>query len=112
MLNPVIEAPRWEATVGIKKSGNEIPVVYRLYQNYPNPFNPTTIINFDIVNSGVVKIVLYDILGKEVQTLVNDKFEPGKYNFTFNAGNLASGVYFYRISTDKFTDVKKLLLIK
>jgi hypothetical protein len=94
------------------KEGTEVPTVYKLYQNYPNPFNPSTTINFDIVKTGNVSIILYDILGREVQSLLNENVEPGRYKLTFSAENFASGVYFYRIRTSEFTDVKRMLLVK
>jgi hypothetical protein len=112
LLNAITETARWMVPIGIKKIGTEVPSVYKLYQNYPNPFNPSTTINFDIIKSGNVSITLYDILGKEITTLVNEKVEPGTFKVTFNADNFASGVYFYRIKTAEFTDVKKMLIIK
>jgi photosystem II stability/assembly factor-like uncharacterized protein len=91
---------------------NSYPVAYSLSQNYPNPFNPATKIDYSIAKSGIVKIVVYDILGKVVKTLVDEKESPGKYSIEFNAGNFSSGVYFYRIETATFTDVKKMILLK
>jgi hypothetical protein len=112
LSNPIIETPRWQIPIGITKEGTEVPTVYKLYQNFPNPFNPSTTINFDIVKAGNVSILLYDILGREVQSLLNENVEPGKYKLTFSADNFASGVYFYRIRTSEFTDVKRMLLVK
>ncbi len=83
-----------------------------LYQNYPNPFNPTTTINYQIPKYGMVTIKIYDILGREIKTLVNEYKPAGRYNITFNASNLASGVYFYRLQAGEFTETKKLLLLK
>jgi hypothetical protein len=85
---------------------------YVLYQNYPNPFNPTTNIKFSIVNSGDVKLVVYDIQGREVQTLVNESLKPGTYEAAFDGSALNSGVYFYKLVTGNFTETKKMLLIK
>jgi hypothetical protein len=112
MHNPILETARWTALIGISNISNEIPKEYKLYQNFPNPFNPTTTINFDIIKQGIVKIVLYDILGKEVDIIVNENIQPGKYKIEFNGVNLASGLYFYRITTPEFTDIKKMLLVK
>jgi hypothetical protein len=109
---PVLELARWFSLIGIQNLGTEIPKEYKLYQNFPNPFNPTTTINFDIIKSGDVKIVLYDILGREVKTIVNEYADPGRYKAVFNADNFASGLYFYKITTNEFTDVKKLLIVK
>ncbi len=110
--NALDEIARWIEQVGIHKIGTDIPISYNLYQNYPNPFNPTTTINFDLIKSGNVKIILYDVLGKEVKILVDENFEPGRFSYQFSADNYASGIYFYRITTNKFTSVKKMLLIK
>ena len=85
---------------------------YALNQNYPNPFNPSTIISYQIQKSGQVSLKLYNILGKEVATLVNENQTAGKYNYTLNAGNLASGVYFYKIQSGSFISIKKLTLLK
>jgi hypothetical protein len=85
---------------------------YRLSQNYPNPFNPSTKINFSIPKSGLVSLKVYDILGKEVATLVNTNFNAGTHTIEFNASNLSSGTYFYRIQAGNFTEVKKMLLLK
>jgi photosystem II stability/assembly factor-like uncharacterized protein len=89
-----------------------LPVKYILHQNYPNPFNPATKIRFDVVHSGDIKIVVYDITGKELKTLVNDKLQPGTYETTFDGSGLNSGVYFYKMTADGFTVVKKMVLLK
>lgn len=112
MSAPILETARWSNLIGIEPAGTEVPQVYKLYQNYPNPFNPSTTINFDIVKAGIVRIVLYDILGREVKTIVNEYAEPGRFKVVFTADNLASGLYFYRITSNEFTDVKKLLIVK
>jgi type IX secretion system substrate protein len=97
--------------VGIKKE-NEIPEKYSLSQNYPNPFNPATNIRFDIAGKQFVVLKIFDILGKEILTLVNEELNPGKYNIDWNAANFPSGVYFYRIQAGDFKDSKKMVLIK
>ncbi len=89
-----------------------IPAKFDLSQNYPNPFNPVTNISYQVASSGVVKITVYDMLGKEVKTLVNEFKEPGYYNMNFDAGNLNSGVYFYRMNAGEYSSVKKLVLMK
>ena len=91
---------------------NKIPTSYALYANYPNPFNPTTIIAYDIPNTSHVTLVIYDILGRQVAQLVNGERTPGRYQATFNAGGLPSGVYFYRLVAGTYHDTKKLLLLK
>ena len=95
-------------------SGNEtIPKEYKLYQNYPNPFNPTTTIKYDISKVSRVTIKIYDILGREVRTLLDNELKnPGSYNVVFNAGHLASGVYLYRLQADDYVNVKKMILLK
>lgn len=97
--------------VGIAKQA-EMPTSYALYQNYPNPFNPSTTIKFSIPQSGNVKLVVYDVLGKEVATLVNNELSAGTYNFEFSARGLASGIYLYRLETSNFVKVNKMLLVK
>jgi hypothetical protein len=98
--------------IGIKNISSEIPSSYSLEQNYPNPFNPITNVKFQISNSGSVKIIVFDLLGKEVATLVNEQLAPGTYSVDFNATNFPSGVYFYRLTTNDFTATKKLILLK
>lgn len=98
--------------VGLNQTGNEIPVQYKLYNNYPNPFNPVTKIKFDIPQQSFTKLTIYDISGKEVSVPVNKELSPGSYEAEFNASNLPSGVYFYKLSTGGYTDVKKMILVK
>ena len=88
------------------------PFNFNLYQNYPNPFNSTTTIEFDTPERTNVKLVVYDILGREVETLIDKELEPGKYKVNFEAKDLPSGVYFYTLRTPKFTKTKKMILIK
>lgn len=100
-------------TVGIKVTSNSIPERYELEQNYPNPFNAMTNIKFRVLNAGTVRINVYDITGKEIAILVNEKLTPGSYEIKFDGTNFASGVYFYRLSAGNFLyDIKKMLLIK
>ncbi|HRJ98995.1 MAG TPA: T9SS type A sorting domain-containing protein [Ignavibacteria bacterium] len=98
--------------VGISNYSSLVPDKFSLYQNYPNPFNPSTIIKFDIAKSTYASIIVYDMLGKEVSKLVNQNLTPGSYQFTLNAGNFPSGIYYYKIQTDYFTDIKKMMLLK
>ncbi len=90
----------------------ELPNKYFLSQNYPNPFNANTIIRFQIKDSRFVKLKVFDLLGREVATLVNEYMQPGTYEVRFDAGDLPSGVYFYRLQTEFFTETKKLILLK
>ncbi len=89
-----------------------IPKNFSLHQNYPNPFNPSTVINFDVSHSSLVKIVIYDILGREVLTPVNDYLNPGSYAVSVSLNMLSSGLYFYRMTAGSFTDTKKMMLTK
>jgi len=98
--------------IGRTFKGEPIPKVYSLEQNYPNPFNPSTTIRYQLPQDGLVTLKVYDILGREVTTLVNEEKTKGRYEVNFNAENLASGVYLYRIKVNDFVDVKKMLLIK
>ena len=91
---------------------NGIATSYSLSQNFPNPFNPTTSINFSLPKDGLVKLVVYDVLGKEAATLVNAEKTAGNYEVTFDASKLTSGVYFYKLTSGDFTNVKKMLLVK
>jgi hypothetical protein len=97
--------------VGIIGNSNIIKG-FMLYQNYPNPFNPATTIQYSIPKAGNVKLVIYNALGEEVSTPVNENKPAGKYSLTFSADNLASGVYYYSIKSGDFTEVKKMVLIK
>jgi hypothetical protein len=90
----------------------ESPHTYALEQNYPNPFNPSTTIEYGIQERGFVTLKVFDILGREVATLVNGVEEPGYKTVRWDAGNVASGVYFYRLQSGSFVGTKKLLLLR
>ncbi len=103
--------------IGIKKIGKELPHNFSLSQNYPNPFNPTTKIKFNLPHPSeggaqAVKIVVFDLLGREVATLVNEQLKPGTYEVEWNGSNFASGVYFYKLTTESFSNTKRMVLIK
>ena len=93
-------------------TNGEIPKEFRLYNNYPNPFNPSTKIKFDLPKSENVKLIVFNQLGQEVASLINEELVSGSYEYTFNADKISSGVYFYKIITESFTDTKKMLLLK
>jgi hypothetical protein len=99
---------------GISENGTVLPQEYALHQNYPNPFNPNTNIRFDLREAGHVTLAIYNILGQNVATLVDQRFNAGSHQVTFDAATagLASGVYFYRIEAGQFTDMKKMVLMK
>ncbi len=91
---------------------NELPVLLKLHQNYPNPFNPTTRIRFFVPEQTHVKLVVYNAIGQQLATLVNEEKSVGKYEITFNAADLSSGVYLYRIQSESHTESRQMLLVK
>ncbi|GAB6282232.1 MAG: hypothetical protein STSR0008_09760 [Ignavibacterium sp.] len=99
-------------TTDIEQEDNLIPEKFALYQNYPNPFNPSTKIKFSIPKASNVRIIIRDILGREVDKLVDNYYTPGNYSILFNASNYSSGIYFYELLTDQFHEVKKMILVK
>jgi hypothetical protein len=96
----------------IEANDNAIPSAYSLSQNYPNPFNPSTTIKFDLKESGLVLLKIYDVLGREVTTLLNEVKSAGSYSINFNASNITSGIYFYKIQSGSFSQIRKMVLIK
>ena len=90
----------------------ELPGQFQLLQNYPNPFNPGTTIKYDLPKATHVSLTVYDLLGRELSVLVNERRDAGVYEVKFDGSNLASGVYFCRILAGSFVDTKKLLLLK
>lgn len=97
---------------GVKKQGTEIPSNFALGQNYPNPFNPITNIKFDIAKKCNVNLIIFDIQGREVETLISNEMELGSYNVDWNASAYASGLYFYRITAGDFIQTKRLIFLK
>jgi subtilisin family serine protease len=97
---------------GLNSNIGMIPKTYSLNQNYPNPFNPVTRINFAIPKQGLVSLKVYDVLGREVKSLVNEVKAPGEYSVDFSGTELSSGVYFYKLESNGFSDIKKMMLIK
>jgi hypothetical protein len=98
--------------VGITNNNSGIPKEFKLHQNYPNPFNPVTNIKFDLAKTGLVKLKVYDVNGKEVSTLVNSSMSAGSYTYDFDASSLASGVYFYKLETPDYMSIRKMILVK
>jgi len=99
-------------TTSIDYPDNGVPQEYQLSQNYPNPFNPTTTIEFSIPVQSNVRIVIYDALGNQLDVVYNGFTNAGKHSVTWVANNYASGIYFYRMETESFMEVKKMLLMK
>lgn len=98
--------------VGINNSSYKIPNEFSLKQNYPNPFNSTTNINYELPIANFIILKIYNIVGKEVATLVNEKQDPGRYSVQFYGSSLPSGIYFYRIKAGNFSKTMKMLQIK
>jgi hypothetical protein len=96
----------------VDKENETIPNVFQLEQNYPNPFNPSTIIKFGIPERSNVVLKIYDLLGSEVQTLVNNELEPGWYSRYFNASGYSSGIYIYRLQAGTYINTMKMILVK
>ena len=98
--------------VGIQPISNEIPDKFSLYQNYPNPFNPSTKIRFDLHKTTHAKIIVFDVLGRELVTLVDEELQAGSFEVDWNGSNYPSGVYFYRLETKEYSQTKKMLMMK
>jgi photosystem II stability/assembly factor-like uncharacterized protein len=104
---------RWTGTaLPVLENHGSAPLEFVLVQNYPNPFNPATRIQYSVRGSGFVSLKVYDVLGREVRTLVNENLQAGSYAMTFDATGLASGIYFYRLQAGEFVDTKRLVLLK
>lgn len=101
-----------QQVIGITNISSNIPAKYSIEQNYPNPFNPITNIKFDIVKSGLVKINIYDVLGRNTVSLVNQQMNPGSYKVDWDASAYPSGVYFYKLEAGEFTQTRKMVLVK
>jgi hypothetical protein len=100
------------SVTGIEANANTVPLTYNMAQNYPNPFNPTTRIDFSLKESGHVNLSIYDVLGQEVMKVVDKHMKAGKHWLTLKAQNLSSGIYFYKLSVNDFTAIKKMMLLK
>jgi len=102
----------YNITTRTTNNNTEVPIKYNLSQNYPNPFNPVTKIDYSIPKNSLVTLKIYDLIGKEVETLVNKEMSPGNYSIDFNASKLSSGVYFYKLTSGNFTQTRKMILVK
>jgi hypothetical protein len=105
------EKDPYTSLTGIKNE-SLAPVAYSLSQNYPNPFNPSTTIKFSVSKNDLVVLKIYNVLGQEVITLVNEQLKPGSYSYKFDASRLSSGIYFYSINSGSFSQTKKMILLK
>lgn len=109
---PVMAGSFSATTMGVVQNDGRKPSTFQLYQNYPNPFNPSTVIRYSLPANGNVVLKVYNVLGNEVATLVNEKKEGGTHAVEFDGSTLPSGIYTYRIQSGEFTATKKLLLLK
>jgi hypothetical protein len=103
---------RQSTITDLEKEEETIPTVFKLEQNYPNPFNPSTVIKFGVPERSNVLLKIYDILGGEVATLVNEEMEAGWYSRLFNAAEYSSGIYIYRLQANNYVNTKKMILVK
>lgn len=110
--NGIFKRPLQQILTSVEENKNSLPNSFSLEQNYPNPFNPSTVISYQLSAVSNVELKVYDILGREVATLVNEEKLPGRYTVRFDATNLSSGVYFYKLTAGNFVETKKLILIK
>ena len=104
--------PLSEMITAVKNQKNNLPTSFYLQQNYPNPFNPSTTISYSVPKSSLVTIKVYDILGREIKTIINEEKSTGNYSIQFNGNSLPSGIYFYRMQAGSFAETKKLILMK
>ena len=103
---------KYSQLIGINIISKKLPNNFKLSQNYPNPFNPNTKIQFAIPQNGIVSLKVYDILGREVKTLVNQSLKAGTYEINWDAATYSSGIYFYRLESENYYEAKKMILIK
>jgi len=111
-LEEYLNSITFDPGITFVETDNPLLKKYILSQNYPNPFNPETEITFNLAEAGQTLLSVYDTLGQQVEVLVNKRMVPGNYRVTFNAGELPSGIYYYRIQSGAFSQVKKMMLIK
>jgi hypothetical protein len=112
IVSPAFAVGNWDTVLTDTKPVEGTPLQFALEQNFPNPFNPTTTIQFGVEGPGLVSLKVYDVLGREVATLVNERKAAGKYSVTWNASSMASGVYFYRLEAGASVATRKLMLLR
>ena len=108
----VVWRPTGSTEIGYPQDEREFQNGINLHQNYPNPFNPTTKISYQIPELSYVKLKIYDVLGKEIATLVSEEKPAGNYEINFNAFDVTSGIYFYQLETESYLETKKMILLK
>jgi hypothetical protein len=102
----------WSDLTSVDENSDGIPDQFVLNQNYPNPFNPSTVISFNLADATNVSLKVFNVLGQQVTSLLNQRMTQGLHQVQFNADNLQSGTYYYRIETDNYSETQKMLLIK
>ena len=100
------------SVIGVQQISSNVPEKFSLYNNYPNPFNPSTTIKFDVAKMQNVKITIYDVLGRAAGVLVNETLQPGTFEVKWDALNFSSGIYYFRMETQTFSDTRKMVLVK
>ena len=105
-------SPITQFALAVEKISSEVPKDFRLRQNYPNPFNPSTTIEFDVPVTSKINVTVYNMMGQSIETLENKVHGPGTYSLRWNVGNLPSGIYFLRFSSDKYIETIKMNLVK
>jgi len=108
----IINGVQYGVILEVENHEKNIPSEFHLLQNYPNPFNPATTISYSLPTTSFVTLKVYDVIGNEIATLVNEEKSRGIYKIEFNASNITSGIYFYRITTNEFTQTKKMIILK
>ncbi|MFN3694904.1 MAG: T9SS type A sorting domain-containing protein [Ignavibacterium sp.] len=103
---------KYNTVLSIDRIDSEIPTEFILAQNYPNPFNPNTKIQFSVSKAQSVSLKVFDVLGNEIATLVNEELTPGVYQYNFDATNLSSGVYYYKLQSGNYSETKKMILMR
>ncbi len=111
-INGGAKVYKMNSPIGIQQISSEVPNAFSLSQNYPNPFNPMTKIKFNVVKASNINVTVFDVLGRHITTLVNEKLNAGTYETEWNANSMPGGVYFYRVEADDFTETKKMILVK
>lgn len=114
LISPIgiFRRPLSQMVTAVKEKVRATPATFSLSQNFPNPFNPSTVIGYQLPANSLVTLKVYDVLGREVRTLVNEREGAGDHSITFNAADLPSGVYFYRLTAGSFVETKRLVVIK
>jgi hypothetical protein len=110
--DPILDISGAFIITGVEKIDNHITSQFHLSQNYPNPFNPSTNIQFRIAETGFTRLTVYDVIGNKIETLISENLSAGEYEIEFNASQLSSGIYFYKLQSGSFIETKKMLLLR